>query len=77
MWVQTQLFVLLILRAEFNYLMKNILQIKRYGILNILICRNTDDLKAPKHMVYILAAARHGTVGFECLMNIIVENNFK
>ena len=61
---------------------------KRDGILNILICHNTDDLKAREPVVYILIAAEHRKEGFEALMNIIdriksevhvdmVENNFK
>ena len=44
------------------------------GILNILFCRNTGDLKALESGVYILAAAGHREEGFECRMNIIVEN---
>jgi len=44
---------------------------KRDGILNILICHNTDDLKAQEPVVYILVAAEHRKEGFECLMNII------
>ncbi|ODS37379.1 MAG: hypothetical protein A7316_09485 [Candidatus Altiarchaeales archaeon WOR_SM1_86-2] len=43
----------------------------REGILNILICHNTDDLKAQEPMVYILVAAEHRKEGFKCLMNII------
>ena len=44
---------------------------KREGILNILICHNTDDLKAQEPVAYILIAAEHRKEGFECLMNII------